>query len=79
MSDEYDIYDAYKRPSKEKVKAWDRCREAKFNAEGRNLKVICHNTFSFSAGYIAEYPDADGVLIDHFVYITPYNTKYIPL
>lgn len=44
-----DIYDAYERPSREKVRAWEYCQRVCAEMNGFNLVISSKNTFNFSA------------------------------
>ena len=67
-STDYSIFDAYDRPSAAKVAAWNDCKALCYECGGYGLKVINHNTFTFTAGF--ESVDIDtGVVMFH--YITP--------
>ena len=44
-----DIYDAYDRPSREKVRAWEYCKRICEELRGFDLLISSKNTFNFSA------------------------------
>lgn len=67
-SDAYDISQAYGRYSTAKSRAWEYCRELCERLGGYALKVINHNTFTFTAGFESIDPET-GVV--RFTYITP--------
>lgn len=62
------IYDAYKKPSRDKWRAWNHCRNLCNAFGGFNLKVISKNTYMFTAGF--QYIDEDSGE-ERFMYITP--------
>lgn len=56
-----DIWDAYARPSYEKVKAWKYCQRLCEKMDGWNLRIASKNIFQFSA--VFEFvDDVTGVL-----------------
>ena len=64
-SNNYNLYDAYGRFSRDKAEAFDYCKSVMSEHNGSNLKIISFNTYQFSAGFVC---DIDGV--KSFVYIT---------
>ena len=70
---EYDIWDAYKNPSHRKEKAWEMCIQDCKNHNGHSLKVVGHNTCTFSAGFL--FIDDDHREI--YCHITPYYDRYL--
>lgn len=72
-SDEYDIWDAYKQPSRRKEKAWEACIEDCEKHDGHGLKIAGHNTCTFSAGFL--FNDDFGNEI--YCHITPYYDRYM--
>jgi hypothetical protein len=74
-SNEYDIWDAYNRPSYRKERAWEACERDCENHNGYGLKVVGHNTCTFSAGFM--FNDDDGRKI--YCHITPYYDRYLLL
>ena len=69
-----DIYNAYGKPSFEKVRAWLYCQLCCENRDGYNLKIVSHNTWMFTAGFL--YEGNDGT---YFVYIRPTGEQEIKL
>lgn len=67
-SNEHSIFHAYDKPSPRKVGAFEHCIEIMHRYGGRCLKVVRHNCFVFSAGFLFDDPDT-GVI--KFAYITP--------
>lgn len=64
-----DIFSAYGRPSADKVRAWDYCKELCAKMGGYDLLISSRNAFRFSACF--KFED-DGRLC--YAYITPdYN------
>lgn len=51
-SHDYDLDDAYGRYSEKKRRAWDNCKSLMFKNEGNNLRVISHNGYMFTAGFL---------------------------
>ena len=72
-SDEYDIWDAYKQPSRRKERAWEACIKDCEEHGGYGLKIAGHNTSTFSAGFL--FRDEDGNEI--YCHITPYYDRYM--
>ena len=67
-SDEYRLGDAYTDYSYKKEKAFEYCKKLCEKHNGRNLKIVSHNSFVFTAGF--EYTDPEtGVLM--YMHITP--------
>lgn len=67
-SNDYSLESAYGRYSSAKAEAWTYCENLCKKYDGWGLKVISHNTFTFTAGF--EYTDVEtGVLM--FMFITP--------
>ena len=52
--------------------AYLRCQEIKLKLNGYGLKLLTHNTFMFTAGFLAELNGKD-----IFVVITPNNIEYM--
>lgn len=69
--DKTDIYDAYKCPSRRKINAWRYCQELCESYNGYGLRIIGHNSQTFSVGF--EYMDEKSGLA-MFVWHTAYNT-----
>ena len=67
-STDYSIYHAYNNPSPRKVSIFDECLETMREYGGRCLKVIRHNSYVFSAGFLFDDPET-GVI--KFAYIAP--------
>ena len=72
-SEEYDIWDAYKQPSRKKEVAWEACVKDCEEHNGYGLRVAGHNTNTFSAGFL--FKDEDGREI--YCHITPYYDRYM--
>lgn len=66
LSENYDIFQAYKSPSREKQEAWEYCKNLCKKQKGSNLKIIGKNCFFFSAGFF--YLDENGK--ERFMHIT---------
>lgn len=54
LSDCFDIYEAYSRPSGAKVIAWHTCQKQCEEKNGYGLKITGHNSSFFSAGFMFE-------------------------
>ena len=67
-SKDYALESAYKSFSVYKARAWRYCQEKQSELNGRELKVIAHNSQIFTAGF--EYCD-ENVGTAKFYYITP--------
>ena len=66
------LEDIYSKYSHEKEMAYLRCQEIKQKLNGYGLKLLTHNTFMFTAGFLAELNGKD-----IFVVITPNNIEYM--
>lgn len=53
-STSYELYDVYGRCSSAKMKAWDYCKELMYKFNGYGLKIISHNGYQFTAGFMFE-------------------------
>ena len=71
---DYNIYQAYKKPSYNKVKAWETCKKQCLENNGKNLKIIGHNSSYFSAGFTFEKDNKK-----YLFYITYANNFIIEL
>lgn len=54
-STKYSLYDAYGSFSKAKAEAWQYCENLMKEYDGYGLKVISHNGYQFTAGFMFEY------------------------
>ena len=43
-----DIFDAYERPSKDKIAAWERCQRLCSELDGFDICILARNTMQFS-------------------------------
>ena len=64
-STKYSLYDAYGRFSKEKAEAWQYCEDLMKEYDGYGLKVISHNGYQFTAGFMFEWDN-----VPMFMYIS---------
>ena len=74
QSSNYSLYDCYNSCSYAKEKAFNYCKELCEKYNGKDLKIISYNTFSFSCGFVG--------LVDNkkvFVYITKDYNRYLEL
>ena len=53
-STSYELYDVYGTYSAAKAKAWDYCKSLMYQFNGYGLKVISHNGYQFTAGFMFE-------------------------
>lgn len=67
-----DIYEAYKKPSLAKVRAWEGCKRLCEEFNGWNLKILHAGCQLFSAGF--EFADEDGVI--NYMWITKSQERY---
>ena len=67
-SDMTSLFDAYGRFSSKKSQAWEYCKELCYQYHGENLKIVSHNSFIFTAGFI--YSDKDTGVVK-YMHITP--------
>lgn len=63
-SDLSDVYGSY---STAKAQAWRYCKDLMEKHNGWGLRVISHNVFMFTAGFMFRDPDTDAL---KFMYIT---------
>lgn len=68
------IFKAYDRPSTKKISAWEYCEDLCSKYEGHDLRVIGHNCYKFTAGFVGK---VDGE--DVFVFITDCYDIYIQI
>lgn len=61
----YNLFDAYNNVSKKKWEAWEYCESLMKKWEGWGLKVISHNSYQFTAGFL--FKDNDKL---YLMYIT---------
>lgn len=54
LSSCYDIFEAYERPSYNKVRAWETCKKQCEEKNGYGLVITGHNSSFFSAGFMFE-------------------------
>lgn len=77
-SDDLTIWDAYKNPSRRKEQAWKYCKNLCNDFNGRNLKVVGHNTTIFSAGFVFDIEDEDtGEVNMIYCHITPSYDRFM--
>ena len=67
-SNYHSIFDVYSKPSRDKLKAWEHCKNLCNTFDGYNLKVISKNTWKFTAGF--EYIEEDSGQ-ERFMFISP--------
>lgn len=51
LSENYDIFQAYKSPSRKKQEAWEYCKDLCEERNGRNLKIIGKTVFPFPPAF----------------------------
>lgn len=68
------LWDVYGKFSNNKARAFARCEELMFKMGGRRIRILSHNSFSFTVGFEFPHPET-GVLC--FAYITPSYDKWI--
>lgn len=73
-NESYDILTFYKKPSHNKIKAWEYCKKLATNNNGDNLHICCGNSSVFSAGFTMVENDKK-----YLVYITYANNFKIEL
>lgn len=79
-SDITSIMKAYKKPSMFKVAAWNECCRICKSKDGYDLKIIAFNTYHFTCGFLYDFRDDYGNVLDTFyVYITPAKIREISL
>ena len=54
-STKYSLYDAYGTFSRAKAEAWEYCENLMKEYDGYGLKVISHNGYKFTAGFMFEW------------------------
>lgn len=68
------LWDVYKKVSMAKVNAYNYCKDKKRELNGRDLKIVSHNSQLFTVGFIGEIDGRQA-----FVYITKDNERFIYL
>lgn len=53
----YDIYEAYEKPSIYKVRAWNYCKEMCKALNGFNLRITGHNCMAFTVKFEFAHPE----------------------
>ena len=76
MSNATHLWDVYDKFSRNKVRAMDYCEELVYKFHGRDLRILSHNSYTFTVGFEFPHPET-GVLC--FAYITPSYNRYIEL
>ena len=71
-SHNYNLFDGYKRPSRDKEKALEYCKRLMHEYNGNTLKIIGYNSMTFSVGFLGT---VDGRTA--FIYITKSYDHYI--
>ena len=75
-STDTELWHVYGSFSEAKAKAMEYCRNLMDSLDGRDLRIISHNTNEFTVGF--EFPDGEtGEL--NFMYITKSYDRYITL
>ena len=70
------LEDVYGTFSKNKVRAFMYCEDLMFKLKGRRLRILSHNSHTFTVGFEFPHPET-GVMC--FAYITPSYNRYIEL
>ena len=65
------IYEAYSRPSENKVDIFDYWRNYVNTHKAQGLRILSHSCHFFSIGFIGVKDNEE-----YFVWITPYNQRY---
>lgn len=73
-SNDTELYHVYGKFSRAKINAMDRCKGLMHTYGGRGLRILSHNSFSFTVGFEFPHPET-GVLC--FAYITPSYDRWI--
>ena len=68
--------DVYGRFSHNKNIAMKRCVDLMMSLHGRRLRILSHNSFSFTVGFEFPHPETGGLC---FAYITPSYDRFIEL
>lgn len=68
------LWDVYKSCSQAKVNAYAYCNSKKRELNGRDLKIVSHNSQLFTVGFIGELDNRQA-----FIYITKDNERFIYL
>lgn len=64
------IFQAYKKPSDNKILAWTDCIDFAYEYEGKGTSVVSSNMYRFNVGFYYKDKDTSDYI---FVYITPSN------
>ena len=57
-----ELYHVYGRISRDKMVAMDKCKEWCYQTNGRNFRIISHNSFQFSVAWEYDDPDTGEVM-----------------
>ena len=77
LQDSKTIYTAYRKPSQEKIRHWERIKAKCEKAGGYNLTVLGHNSSYFSTAFCLQVRYGDDIVI--WLVINTYaNVYYIP-
>ena len=74
QSSNYNLNDIYKSYSYSKARAFDYCKNLCNKYSGQDLKIICGNTFTFSAGFTYSQDNKN-----YFVFITKDQNRQLDL
>lgn len=74
LTNETDIYEAYRNPSVFKVRAWEYCKQLAIDHDGTAPEILGHNCMAFSVGFVG-YIDG----LKHFFCITKDHDRALPL
>lgn len=70
------IYDAYERPSHNKVKAYERCEEDRYMLDGWDARIPSKNTFGFTYAFLFSSKETGELMM---YYATKDNTYVFSL
>ena len=71
-SHNYNLFDCYERPSRNKEEAMEYCKRLMHEYSGKALKIIGYNTMTFSVGFLGTVNGRAA-----FIYITKTYDRYI--
>lgn len=75
-ANEYDIFDAYGRPSVYKARAWEAIRRECYENGGSGLVITGHNSSFFSCAYVYPDPDTGALRLVFHTYANRYEFDY---
>lgn len=73
--DEY-LTDVYDNPSDVKIEAFKTCYRKAVKMNGRFLRILSHNTFTFTVGWLYEEPETGVLMLNVETAYNSYQIEY---